>query len=134
MVFQGFSAKREQALKRDLAKGLLPFSSLVDTVVRPKNLPPGVLGLATSRGDVYLSPVVFTAEDVRAFALLHELSHQQLDFQVLSRAERGTFFAAAGFGAATEIKGFSDPDWYNPRLLHHEIPAEQFASAVPLVA
>lgn len=132
VVFQGFSAKREQALKRDLATSLLPFSSLVDTVVRPRNLPPGVLGLATSRGEVFLSPVVFTAEDVRTFALLHELTHQ-VDFQVLSKGERGRFFAAAGFGPATDIRGFSDPDWFDPTLAHHQIPAEQFASAVPLV-
>ncbi len=132
VVFRGFSTSREKALRQDLGKSLLPFSALIDTVVRQRNLPPGVLGLATSRGEVLLSPVVFTAEDVRTFALLHELTHQ-LDFQVLSKPERGRFYSAAGFGPPSAIGGFGDPDWFDPTLPHHEIPAEQFASAVPLV-
>lgn len=132
VVFQGFSASREKALRQDLGKSRLPFSDLIDTVVRQKKLPPGVLGLATSDGEVFLSPVVFTAEDVRTFALLHELAHQ-LDFQVLSKPERGRFYSAAGFGPPSAVGGFTDPDWFDPTLPHHEIPAEQFASAVPIV-
>src|SRR3990172_6484080 len=126
VVFKGFSAKRERVLRSDLAKSAFPFSALLDVVVKPGDLPEGALGLATSNGLVIL-------DEVRTFALLHELSHQ-LDYQVLEDAERGLYYEAAGFGSAGEVHGYADRDWYDEALSHGEIPAEQFASAVPLVA
>ena len=131
VVFKGFSAKRERALRSDLAKSTLPFSALLDVVVKPGDLPDGALGLATSNGLVVLDEDAFATDAVRIFALLHELSHQ-LDYQVLEDAERGLFYESAGFGGAAEIRGYADRDWYDETLAHGEIPAEQFASAVPL--
>jgi len=133
VVFKGFSAKRERALRSDLAKSAFPFSALVDVVVKPGDLPEGALGLATSNGLVILDDDAFASDRVRTFALLHELSHQ-IDYQVLEDAERGLYYEAAGFGSADAVRGFDDRDWYDETLSHGEIPAEQFASAVPLVA
>jgi len=133
VVFKGFSAKRERVLRSDLAKSAFPFSALLDVVVKPGDLPEGALGLATSNGLVILDEDAFASDEVRTFALLHELSHQ-LDYQVLEDAERGLYYEAAGFGSAGEVHGYADRDWYDEALSHGEIPAEQFASAVPLVA
>lgn len=133
VVFSGFPAAQEQALRSDLAKSLFPFDSLLDVVVQPDDLSEGVLGLAVSDGNVYLDEDAFSDTTVRTFAFLHELSHQ-IDYQLLQPAERGLFYSAAGFGDAVEVgDGFTDPDWYDPSRAHAEIPAEQFASAVPLV-
>lgn len=132
VLFKGFSAKRERALQGDLARSAFPFSALLDVVVKPGDLPEGALGLATSNGLVVLGEAAFASDAVRTFALLHELSHQ-LDYQVLEDAERVLFYESAGFGGADAIRGYADRDWYDETLAHGEIPAEQFASAVPLV-
>ncbi len=133
IAFKGFSKTRETSLRSDLAKSLFPYGSLLDVVVRPRDLPVGALGLAGSNGTVYLDPAVFGDAQIRAFALLHELSHQ-IDFRLLTNEERGRYYEAAGFGAADQVEGFDDVDWYDGSLPHDLIPAEQWASAVPLVA
>ena len=133
IAFKGFSKTRETSLRSDLAKSLFPYGSLLDVVVRPRDLPVGALGLAGSNGTVYLDPAVFGDARIRAFALLHELSHQ-IDFRLLTNEERGRYYEAAGFGAADRVEGFDDVDWYDGSLPHDLIPAEQWASAVPLVA
>jgi hypothetical protein len=133
VVFRGFSKNREAALRADLSRSLLPYGALVDAIVRPRDLPPGALGLAGSNGTVYLDPSVFRDARVRAFALLHELAHH-IDFQVLTVAERGRYYEAGGFGSPDRVSGFDDPDWYDGSLRRDLIPAEQWASAVPLVA
>src|SRR3972149_6142878 len=99
VVFKGFSAKRERVLRSDLAKSAFPFSALLDVVVKPGDPPEGALGLAASNGLVILDEDAFASDEVRTFALLHELSHQ-LDYQVLEDAERGLYYEAAGFGSA----------------------------------
>lgn len=132
IAFKGFSAQRSNALRSDLAKSLFPFSTLLDVVVVPGDLPPGALGLATSRGQIILDEEAFASPEVRTFALLHELSHQ-IDYQLLRDGERGRFYEAAGFGQASAIRGYADPDWYDESLPHDRIGAEQFASAIPLV-
>jgi len=133
VAFKGFSTKRANALRADLGKSVFPYPAFVDVVVKPGDLPEGSLGLASSDGVIVLDEDAFVSDDVRAFALLHELSHQ-LDYQVLRNAERGRFYQAAGFGKASEVDGYADKSWYNPGLSHDKIPAEQFASAIPLVA
>jgi hypothetical protein len=133
VVFKGFSAKRERALRSDLGKSAFPFSALLDVVVKPGDLPEGALGLATSNGAVILDEEAFASDAVRTFALLHELSHQ-IDYQVLEDSERGLYYESAGFGNPGAVRGYADRDWYDEALPHAEIPAEQFASAVPLVA
>jgi hypothetical protein len=132
VVFKGFSAKRAHLLRSDLGKSSFPFSALLDVVVKPGDLPKGALGLATSNGVVVLDEEVFVSPEVRTFALLHELSHQ-IDYQLMDDAGRGRFYEAAGFGAASDVTGYADHDWYDGKLVHAQIPAEQFASAVPLV-
>ena len=132
VVFKGFSAKRAYLLRSDLKKSSFPLSALLDVVVKPGNLPQGALGLATSNGVVVLDEAAFASPEARTFALLHELSHQ-IDYQLLDDAGRGLFYEAAGFGAASDVTGYADHDWYDTKLTHAQIPAEQFASAVPLV-
>ena len=132
VVFKGFSAKRTSLLRSALKKSSFPFASLLDVVVKPGDLPEGALGLATSNGVVVLDDVAFASSEVRTFALLHELSHQ-LDYQLMDNAARGRFYEAAGFGAAVDVTGYADQDWYDGKLAHADIAAEQFASAVPLV-
>ena len=132
VVFKGFSAKRAYLLRSDLKKSSFPLADLLDVVVKPGDLPQGALGLATSNGVVVLDEAAFASPEVRAFALLHELSHQ-IDYQLLDDAGRGLFYEAAGFGAAVDVTGYADRDWHDGKLAHAEIAAEQFASAVPLV-
>jgi hypothetical protein len=132
VLFKGFSAKRTAQLRADLGKSLFPFSSLLNVTVKPGDLPEGALGLASSDGVIVLDGDAFASDEVRAFALFHELAHQ-IDYQVLARSERGRYYEAAGFGKSAEIGDYADTDWYDEALDHHRIPAEQFASAVPLV-
>ena len=90
--------------------------------MRPRDLPAGALGVAGSNGTVFLDPAVFGDARLRAFALLHELSHH-IDFQLLTNDERGRYYEAAGFGAADRVEGFDDVDWYDGSLPHDLIPA-----------
>lgn len=132
VTFKGFPKRREAALRGDLARSVFPLSSLLNVTVRPRDLEFGALGLAGSNRTIYLDPVVFADDRLRTFAFLHELGHQ-IDFQLLRDAERGRFYEAAGFGPASDVHGFADLDWYDGKLEHGQIPAEQWASAVPLV-
>lgn len=132
IVFKGFSAKREAALRSDLGKSLFPFSSLLTVTVKPGDLPEGTLGLASDDHTVILDGDAFKDDALRTFAFMHELSHE-VDFQILEDSERGRFYEAAGFGKASAIKSYKDTDWFDSTLEHDRIPAEQFASAIPLV-
>jgi hypothetical protein len=132
IAFRGFPRSEEKALRSDLVKSMFPYASLLTVTVRPKDLPEGLLGLATSDRFVYLDPHAFEAPTVRTFAFLHELSHQ-IDFQLLPGADRSRFYEAAGFGRGSDVSAFTAPQWYDPKVVHGRIPAEQWASAVPLV-
>jgi hypothetical protein len=132
IAFRGFSKSEEKGLRSDLAKSMFPYASLLTVTVRPKDLPEGLLGLATSDHAVYLDPNAFEAPTIRTFAFLHELSHQ-IDFQLLPDSERSRYYEAAGFGPGTDVSAFTNPRWYDPGAEHGRIPAEQWASAVPLV-
>ncbi len=56
---------------------------------------------------------------------------------MLGNDERQRFYAAAGFGPGIDVSGFADPHWNHGALVdaeaHASAPAEQWASAFPLV-
>jgi hypothetical protein len=138
ITFAGFSPQEEATLRADVAASTFPLAEALDAEIVPGDLPPGVVGQAESRSHrVTLDPVVWQMSDAaRTFVVLHELAHQ-VDFQLLANPERQEFYAAAGFGAGEAVSAFWDEDWNHGPVAdveaHASSPAEQWASAFPLV-